>query len=119
MADFKHDINIAHPLERRSLPHLYTLNGFNSTGLSVILNCDIQKMVDLIITIRRKRLIFLGHVLRMEPDRLVRRTIIALTKGSTDYPKESLFMVVKNSSLEELVRLAQDRYSWNLIVGNL
>ena len=55
----------------------------------------------------------------MEPDRLVRRTILALTKGGTEYPKESLFMDVENSTLEELVQLAQDTYSWNLIFGNL
>ena len=103
---------------------LRTLNGFNSRCLSAIFKCDIHEMAanppfDLIITIRRRRLRFLGHILRMEPDRLVRRTILALTKGGTDYPKGSLFMDVENSTLEELVRLAQDRYSWNLIVGNL
>ena len=74
---------------------------------------------DLTTTIRKRRLRFLGHILRMEPDRLVRRTIIALTKGGTDYPKGSLFMDVENSPFEELVRHAQDRYSWNLIVGSL
>ena len=71
------------------------------------------------LTLRRRRLRFLGNILRIEPDRLVRRIILALTKGGTDYPKGSLFMDVENSTLEELVRLAQDRYSWNLIVGNL
>ena len=47
----------------------------------------------------------------MEPDRHVRRTTLALTKGRTDFPKGSLFMDVENSTLEELVRLAQDRYT--------
>ena len=43
----------------------------------------------------------------MEPDTLVKRTIIlAFTKGGTDYPKGSLFMNVENSTLEDLVRLA-------------
>ena len=56
----------------------------------------------------------------MEPYTLVQRTIIlAFTKGGTDYPKGSLFMDVENSTLEDLVRLVQDRYSWNLIVGSL
>ena len=67
---------------------------------------------DLLITNQKRRLSYLGHILHMEPDRLLRRTIIlALTKGSTDYPKPSLFMDVENSTLEDLVRLAQDRYS--------
>ena len=86
---------------------LCTLNGFNSRCLNVIIKCDIQEMTanplfDLIVTIRRRRLRFLGHILRMEPDRRVRRTILALTKGGTDYPKGSLFMGVENSTLEEL-----------------
>ena len=75
---------------------------------------------DLLITNQKRRLRYLGHILRMEPDRLLRRTIIlALTKGSTDYPKPSLFIDVENSTLEDLVRLAQDRYRYNLIVGSL
>ena len=67
-------------------------------------------------------MIFIGlqyELITIAPDRLVRRTILALTNGGTDYPKGSLFMDVENSTLEDLVRLAQDRYSWNLIVGNL
>ena len=55
------------------------------------------------ITIRKRKLKYLGHIFRMEPDRLVRRTILALTKGGTDYPKGFLFMDVKNSTLEELL----------------
>ena len=75
---------------------------------------------DLLITNQKRRLRYLGNILRMELDRLLPRTIIlALTKGSTDYPKPSLFMDVENSTLEDLVRLAQDRYSCNLIVGRL
>ena len=65
---------------------------------------------DLLITNQKRRLRYLGHILRMEPDRLLRRTIIlALTKGSTDYPKPPLFKDVENSTLEDLVRLAKDR----------
>ena len=75
---------------------------------------------DLLITIRKRRLRLLGHILLMEPDRPVQRTIIlALAKGGTDYPKGSMFMDVENSTLADLVRLAQDRYSCNLIVGSL
>ena len=67
---------------------------------------------DLFIKIRKRRLRFLGHIRRMESDRLLRRSIILnLIKGSTDYPKGTLFMVVENSTPEDLVRLAQDRYN--------
>ena len=82
--------------------------------LSVIFKCDIQEMVanspfDLIITIRRRRLKFLGHTLRMEPDGLVRWNIIALIKEGIYHPMGSLFIDVENPTIEELVRLAQDR----------
>ena len=103
---------------------LRTLNGFNSRCLSVIFKCDIHEMAadppfDLAIRIRRRRLRFLGHILRMEPDRLVHRTILALTKGGTDYPKGSLFMDVKNCTFEELVCIAKDKWNWNALVGSL
>ena len=55
----------------------------------------------------------------MESDRPVRRTILALTKGGADYPKGSLFMDVKNSTLEELVCIAKDKRNWNALVGSL
>ena len=55
----------------------------------------------------------------MEPERLVRRTLFALTKGGTDYPKGSLFMDVEDSAIEDLVCLAKDKNSWKLLVGSL
>ena len=83
--------------------------------------CSVQEMAvsppfDLLIKIRKRRLRFLGHILHMEPYRLVQRAIIlALTKGGTYYPKGSLFMDVENPTLEDLVQLVQNRYSCNLI----
>ena len=44
--------------------------------------------------------------------------VMRYEEGGTDYPKGSLFMDVENSTLEELVRLAQDRYS-NIGEGDL
>ena len=104
-------------------PVLRAINGFNSRCLSAIFKADIHEMAasppfDLILTIRRRRLRFLGHTLRMEPERLVRRTLFALTKGGTDYPKGSLFMDVEDSAIEDLVCLAKDKNSWKLLVGS-
>ena len=47
---------------------------------------------DLIRAIRQRRLRYLGHILRMPESRVVRRTLVALAKGGTVYPKGSLFM---------------------------
>ena len=64
---------------------LKTINGFNSRCLSVITKGDVHELArdppfHLVLTIRKRRLRYLGHILRMEQDRLVKRTLIALTK---------------------------------------
>ena len=97
-----------------------TINGFNSRCLSVITKSDIHEMAssplfDLNLTIRKRRLRYLGHILRMEPDRLVRRTLMALTKGGTNFPEGSLFMNVQNKSIEELECLTKNKRRWKLL----
>ena len=103
---------------------LRTINGFNSRCLSIILKSDIHDMAanppfDLVLSVRKRRLRFLGHVLRMEHDILVLRTLLVLTKGGTDYPEGSLFMDVEHLTYEEVVCLAQDKRSWKALVGSL
>ena len=61
---------------------------------------------DLIMTIQRRRLRYLGHVLRMDSERLVLKTFMAFTKGGTEYVPGSLFMNVEDIPLEELLSLA-------------
>ena len=48
----------------------------------------------------------------MEQDRLVKRTLIALTKGGTVYPEGSLFMDVENKSFIQLKRLVKQKSTW-------
>ena len=36
---------------------------------------------DLVLAVRQRRMRYLGHVLRMPPDRIVRRALVALVKG--------------------------------------
>ena len=74
---------------------------------------------DLVLTIRKRRLRYLGHILRMEQDRLVKRTLIALTKGGTVYPEGSLFMDVSNKSFTQLERLAKQKGRWSKLVDGL
>ena len=91
---------------------------------SVITKSDIHEMAssppfDLNLTIRKRRLRYLGHILRMEPDRLVRRTLMALTEGGTNFPEGSLFMDVQNKSIEELECLAKDKRRWKFLADGL
>ena len=74
----------------------------------LLVNKIVQKILppfDLIMTIKRRRLRYLGHVLRMDSERLVLKTFMALTKGGTEYPPGSLFMDVEDIPFEELLSL--------------
>ena len=55
----------------------------------------------------------------MGQDRLVKRTLIALTKGGTAYPEASLFMDVENKSFIQLERLAKEKERWSKLVDGL
>ena len=46
---------------------------------------------DLVLAVRRRRLRYLGHVLRMPADRMVRCALMALVSDSVMYPTGSLF----------------------------
>ena len=67
-------------------------------------------------TNRRRCLHYLGHVLRMESERLVLKTLMALTKERTEYPPGSLFMDVEDIPCEELLSLASDKSYWKALV---
>ena len=61
------------------------VNGFNSTCLHTITKKCYREMAmnppfNLVLAIRRRRLRYLGHVLRMHEDRLVRRTLAAYVR---------------------------------------
>ena len=85
------------------------LNGFNSRGLHVITGEDYSAtattlVYDLVLAVRKRRMRYLGHVLRMPPDRIVRRSLVALVKGGTCYPEDSLFSDCEVESLHETDR---------------
>ena len=72
------------------------VNGFNSRSLHVITGEDYRvtsttPVYDLVLDVRKRRMRYLGHVLRLPPDRIVRRSLIALVKGGTCYP-EAIFL---------------------------
>ena len=65
--------------------------------------------------IRRRRLIWLGHILRMQEDRLVRKaTEVQFLHGRAG----NLFMdAPTGKSFEELTKLAEDRKTWKKLVA--
>ena len=54
-------------------------------------------MYDLLLAVRKRRMGYLGHVLRRPPDRVVRRSLVALVKGGTGlyYPEGAYSVTVK------------------------
>ena len=99
------------------------INGFNSRCLHVITGQDYRDtattpVYDLVLVVRQRRMRYLGHVLRMPPDRIVRRALVAL-KGGTCYPEGSPFDDCGVASLRELVDTAKDRSAWRAKVASL
>ena len=105
-------------------PVMRTMNGFNSRCLHVITGQDYRVTAtapeyDLLLAIRQRRLRYLGHILRMPESRVVRRALVALTKGGTIYHKDSLFMDCQAMAMDQLVALAQRRGAWNALAKQL
>ena len=69
---------------------------------------------DLVAHLRVHRLRWLGHVLRMDESRDVKKVV---TQSTKPYPQGSLLMdTPKHQSMEELERMANDREDWNVEV---
>ena len=64
---------------------------------------------DLVLAMRRRRLRYLGHVLRMPAERMVRRALMALVSDSVIYPTGSLFSDCQGVALPQLVAMASTR----------
>ena len=101
-----------------------TINGFNSRCLHVITGKDYRttattRVYDLVLAVRKRRMRYLGHVLRLSPDRIVRRALIALVKGGTHYPDGSLFSDSELENVQELLDTAMNRSAWRAKVASL
>ena len=93
------------------------INGFNSRCLHVIIGRDYRvtatrPVYNLVLAVRKRRMRYLGHALRLTPDRIVRRSLNALVKGGTYYPEGSLFSDYELEYLQELIDTATNRSTW-------
>ena len=88
-----------------------TLGGFNAQCLSIITGRNqrterVHPTWDLIKTLRTRRLRWLGHILRLDEDRLLRKVVIAMEKP---YPKGSIMMdAPPHDTMDDLIYLAGD-----------
>ena len=100
------------------------VNGFNSRCLQVITKQTYRETAtnpqyDLVLAIRKRRLRYLGHILRMKPDRLIRRTLTAYVNGGLGAPPGSLLDDCEAMTIEELALVADDRRRWERLVNIL
>ena len=64
---------------------------------------------DLVLAVRRRRLRYIGHVLRMPSDWMVRCALMALVIDPSHYPMGSLFRDCQCIALSQLVVMASSR----------
>jgi len=91
------------------------VNGFNSRCLHTITNRSYRSTAsnpefNLLLSIRKRRHRYAGHVLRMDTSRLVRKTLAAYV--SNGRPEGSILQDCEEVSFNELTRRAEDRADW-------
>ena len=96
---------------------LRSVNGFNSRCLARITNREIREEArdptyNLCLFLRSQRLRFLGHVLRLDPDSMLRKVIVS--RGYEHHPGDLLMDAPVHDSIEELATIASDRTQWRL-----
>ena len=101
---------------------LRQINGFNSRCLAAITDREYREEAtdptyDLCSDLRSRRLMYIGHVLRMDPEHMTRRVIVA---RGTDHRDGDLFMdCPDHDSIETLTEIAYDRKQWRSMVNQL
>ena len=104
--------------------HVSWRRAFRSTPLHSITGLAYRETArnpcyNLLLAIRKRKMRFLGHVLRMDAGRLVRRTLAAYVNGGSDVPEGSLLQDCEDKNLDELTRLATNRCQWSDKVTHL
>ena len=97
------------------------INGFNSRSLHRITKrsyrCEAtEPTFDLVKALRQRRLRWLGHIMRMPEDRLLRRAVAELAGDGPPYPPGSLLMDV-DADFNEIKNMAADRTVWSNMIN--
>ena len=96
---------------------LKSINGWNSRHLHVITRRSfrdeaVTPTYNLLRAIRQRRHRYLGHILRMPTNRLVRETIGYIGSAGPPYEEGCILMDCNNQPFDQLVTLAADRKAW-------
>ena len=93
------------------------INGVNSKLTSQITKRTIHQEAkhpsyDIISAMLQRRWSYLGHILRMDEDRTVRRFLLELSPTSAPFPAGSLLEQMPFETVEEAVTVAHNRERW-------
>ena len=96
-----------------------SLNGINSKFLSQITKNTIHQEAknpsfNVVDSVLKRRWEYLGHILRMEQHRTLRRFLLELSPGEAPFADGSLLADTTFRSQDEMVEAAQDRDKWRM-----
>ena len=93
------------------------VNGVNSKMLALITRRTIHEearspSVNVVNNILKRRWDYLGHVLRMQEHRAVRRYLLELSPSIAPFKEGTLLADTSFKSVQEMIRYAEDRVQW-------
>ena len=97
---------------------------FNSRCMATITGREIEEEAraptfDLIATILQARATWLGHILRMPPDKYVHRTMREIYENENGKEGSLMELLPEHTDFEDLVKEARDRSAWNKFVREM
>ena len=100
-----------------TIPVKRMVNSVNSKMLSLITKRSIHEeakkpTINVVESIKQRRVEYLSHILRMDRDRTLRCFLTELQPQQAPYKQGSLMSEVPFRTLEEMVEAAQDRDKW-------
>ena len=93
------------------------LNGVSSKMLTSITKRSIHEEAssptfDIVDHVLKRRKSYLGHILRLDPERGVRRYLLELNPETTPFVPGSLLADTSFDTVEDMIEAAQDRLEW-------
>ena len=93
------------------------LNGVSSKMLTSITKRSIHEEAssptfDIVDHVLKRRKSYLGHILRLDPERGVRRYLLELNPDTAPFVPGSLLSDTSYETVEEIIEAAQDRLEW-------
>ena len=108
---------------KMSIPAKKMLNSINSKQLSMITKRTIHQeaktpTIDALKMVKKRRHQYLGHILRLDPNRLLYRFLVEVPPQQNEGALMSEMSEIPHRTLDELVAAAADRDGWRQLLKN-